>query len=216
MPSTSILAETIAITDYIWYYTSMTNPANHERNPFDDIIHEASAQLEGVQPGMPEFITELNHNRLGRAVAMQEMGQQGTTPKLIGYSLPLNREETSHLLIFENGHMYGLQAGHPDDTPLYQLAFASNDEPYTLNETRLSSAERRILNETTYHDRRNRISNLDPKGAEVMAGLVDQALDVARTLKEEREAAVQKTAKNLMEKFGPLLGLSRPEEPEQE
>lgn len=191
----------------------MSDPSDSAHNPFENIIHEASAQLEGAHPGMPEFIAELSHSHLGRAIAMRDGQRPGSETKLVGYCLPRNEVETAHLLILENGHMYGISVSHPAEVIHYQQAFATSDEPLLYNDSRVSSVEERILIGSSY-DRSSRISNLDEKGAETMPSLVEQALSTARVLKEKREAAIRKTAQNFMDQFGPLLGIERPSEPE--
>lgn len=200
---------------------------------YREALVSAEAQLEGQYPGMHEVIVELGYSSFGRAIVLRSEKQrpapQNTEQAIIslaagqqreyedrpaGYILPLNADQTSHIVVFDNGHMYRLQSDDLHGQSRYEEYFAPNEYPLILRADTTGSAEHHLLHGNwSPHDTKAVISNTDPQHVEDMRNAVRQAIEVARELKRRRDEAVSGVADQFIQEFGDLLNPRKPERP---
>jgi len=163
-------------------------------------------------------IEQLKEDRLGRAIVIRKQAvapapgpdqsdmaklaeaihppERHTEDETIGYSLPANRDNTSHLVFFTDGEIIVTNVSNPLHNDQYRVMLAPNDEPlFTGHQT---------VGEVKDHLRqvwKVSLDNKTPESAEQMQGVVDQATTIAGELKVQRDATRRASNRYLLGKI---------------
>jgi len=171
----------------------------------DNRFFEQLGNPDGTNPEMVKRIDELDYNQYGRAIRQKDSNQ------LVGYILPLNTNQTEHLVLFVNGRIIKTRPINEMAEWLYREKLSPSEEPYA--ELGQSSVGNVIGLLSTVHNNyfqalRTAI-NEDPNQVPEIEEAIKQALSIAKALKDQRQKA---KADSLTFLFGEIDNLLRPQD----
>ena len=160
--------------------TSETNPKSIEIGSF---------------PGMKEQIDWLETNRLGRTIAMRKVEPLTQSPKKqirVGYCLPLNNEQTKHIILFEDGLIIVTEPQNTDDrfVSSYKEIFSPNELPYEM----FGDADIPTAVDLIKHSNKVPYTNEMPSYKEIILSDLDKALKLSVEMLASRQQTKIETA----------------------
>lgn len=177
----------------------------------DDRFFEGLGErFEGFFPGMSEQIDRLEADRYGRAI---QAGSKIEDLRTVGYILPANEEQTEYVVMLKTGDVMVIQPRDPHDPnslSTFQKYFSQNEEPIPGNYSNPSTLVSKLVdNLFSYHSKlvaRNNDSSQVPQVLET----VDNALRVAKKLKEQRDEAKNTSAEEVIRRLNEFFRPPKP------
>jgi hypothetical protein len=180
-----------------------------ERNPngkFDDLAKdwkspetEAVAREFEVSSELVDTFIKLRERGIGRPI-LWTVANNGS--QLVGAILPLNEDETSHLVVFKTQDMLVLEPRLPNDEDSvteYKNLMANTTDPYEITYSNLPKAiglmrEAQSRIRTVY-------SNADPAHTKIFDGIIDKAINIGIKMKGEKERVRNESSLNYVDKI---------------
>lgn len=169
----------------------------------------AGERLEGAFTGMPEVIGALNRQQLGRPLAMWGIEDDDVEKEIIGYCLPLDEEQTQHLVAFESGRI--CQIGAVGDSAAfreYRNRFSPNERPIAIDADDAHDAELRFMHQFEKRCTVTLLRNDEPSHEALFGDMFVRAWETANSIKTKREDAQRRTAQQFVQLFGGKLELT--------
>lgn len=170
----------------------------------DKFFEGIGEQFEGYFPGLPERIDELHFQQYGRGIATSSGSRklESMKDKLVGYILPVEENQEKHLLVFKDGDMMVVVPDKQITLSAYQSEFSPNDALKRFAGFNLSEIKHYYLTSVLCQVI---LRNDSPVLQEEISKVIDQAIDVAKKLKEQRMRARDTSAKEFIQKIDQLL-----------
>ena len=189
---------------------------------------------EGTEPDhsleFAETVDKLDREQLGRAIAISDSGPQGSrvthgmsgevevhqlpdnaTETVIGYALPLEPDDTKHLIVFKDGQMVVTEPWSNAHLPVsdqmkekYQHNFGANPTPYAESRRSWKSVPGAVHSLKKYginYAARVTDANTASDKTEFFDQMFDRSIDIASQRKQEREQVRRQTMKSFMSKL---------------
>ena len=154
-----------------------------ELNGEESATHERYRKQKGR---LSELLSRLQKNEVGRALVLDRIS-------LVGYILPLDREDITHLVIFRDGYMAITQSNvlNESDARFYKERFRRNVNDYKIGQERPEDILKNIL-----------------EGGRIVAR--NDTREDAPTFKEAAEKALVMARRNLWERRRVLIKTTDP------
>ena len=214
---------------------------NEEQEAFDklagqfgevsDEAREAQAKLK-LSEELTRVVDKLDQEQYGRAITVRdeepqtaqvrqtdqgvevEMGKQVQKENTVAVALPLNRENTRHLVVSKTGDMLVGEPSDPVYSELYISSFSPNETPLHKPFKKWRTA-RQVVEDfrSGNSDTGMKVThmNTSPDQAQQFEGFFDTAIQLAQETKAEREKAKTTTMRSFLDKANTLF--KRPDLP---
>lgn len=170
-------------------------------------LGEMSEKAAGFYPGLSDRIHELSYQGLGRDIVIG--GSLGHPIKLVGYILPLNFEQSRHILMFKSGLIIVTEPNpktlitNPD---LYKAEFSPSREPLILNwDSNLQRGIYDLYSGLLFKGQSVVLRSDNPTEKEQIKQALARAFSFAEELKREKDAAQREIADELIISLDRLL-----------
>lgn len=140
---------------------------------------------------------------------------QTDTEELIGYILPVNPNQTRHLMIFKDGTMLVTEPRSSTNEVAYIGNFSPNEAPMTFGRTWTLPQVIMILSDASPWGSRTLWRNDNPSDVAQIDTAREQAIQVAQVLKEQRIRAKEETSRRLVDNLKNFLFPPKPPQPDQ-
>ena len=166
----------------------------------DQFLKGIGEQIEGYFPGLSEKIDELNYQQLGRGIVVG----QGENKKLVGYILPLQANQEKHLVILKSGTIFIIQPNNPSEVSkeFYIKNFSPSPESSLFPFHNIQQIERHFIEDISL---KITLQNNNPQHLPQIYEAMDQAISLARELKEKRDQAKNESAQEFIKKIDAFL-----------
>lgn len=160
----------------------------------DKFIRNQEERFEGKFPGVKERVEGLAAEGIGRSISVQTIGKMQRQQRIIGsdkigYILPVNTENTEHVVLFNTGDVVVIIStpGYMDN---YRTNFSPSEEPLSIfadDGNSLPATVDQFLSYPFFH--RIIMRNSNPDQQNQVISKFEQALELAKIEKAKRESA---------------------------
>lgn len=161
----------------------------------------------GYYPGLSERINELSYQGLGRAIVVG--GATDISIELVGYILPINFEQSKHVLMFNSGLVMVTEPNprivvrNPN---LYKVEFSPSTEPLVIDSGgSLQRGIHVIYTGTLFKGQEVILRSDNPAEKDQIKLELAQAFSFAEELKRKKDAAQKEIADELINSIDRLL-----------
>lgn len=168
--------------------------------------------MGGAFPGFPERLNQLKATGLGRGISLGDpisggYGADSAQNELIGYILPLNTDNTRHIVLLRNGMMVVHEPifSTGDGLNRYVTNHAPNDMDYLYSKSVFSDGG--VFEQYLGRDPFSKVvlRGDKPEDVEQIQQALDTALEVARKQKEIEDQTLRNNAQTALGKINDFL-----------